>query len=131
MDNDIKDELQDDIFTQNEDPAPTAENYNDDSIVHLEDMEHIRRRPGMYIGKLGDGASQDDGIYVLIKEVIDNSIDEFTSGFGKKIEVTVNKIVFRKQTNCRLSQLVPNRDDWEWVKNEIKAFFENKSKANL
>ena len=94
-------------------------------------MEHIRSRPGMYIGKLGDGASQDDGIYVLIKEVIDNSIDEFTSGFGKKIEVTVNKIVFRKQTNCRLSQLVPNRDDWEWVKNEIKAVFENKSKANL
>ena len=81
----------DDIFNQNEDPTPTVENYNDDSIVHLEDMEHIRRRPGMYIGKLGDGASQDDGIYVLIKEVIDNSIDEFTSGFGKKIEVTVNK----------------------------------------
>ena len=47
MDNEIKDELQDDIFTQNEDPIPTTENYNDDSIVHLEDMEHIRRRPGM------------------------------------------------------------------------------------
>ena len=83
--------IDDDIFNQNEDPIPNVENYNDDSIVHLEDMEHIRRRPGMYIGKLGDGASQDDGIYVLIKEVIDNSIDEFTSGFGKKIEVTVNK----------------------------------------
>ena len=82
---------EDDIFTQDSDPIPTTENYNDDSIVHLEDMEHIRRRPGMYIGKLGDGASQDDGIYVLIKEVIDNSIDEFTSGFGKKIEVTVDK----------------------------------------
>ena len=80
-----------DIFAQGENPAPNTENYNDDSIVHLEDMEHIRRRPGMYIGKLGDGASQDDGIYVLIKEVIDNSIDEFTSGFGKKIEITVNK----------------------------------------
>ena len=91
MDNEIKDELQDDIFTPNEDPTPTVENYNDDSIVHLEDMEHIRRRPGMYIGKLGDGASQDDGIYVLIKELIDNSIDEFTSGFGKKIEVRVDK----------------------------------------
>ena len=50
--------------------------YNDDSIVHLEDMEHIRLRPGMYIGKLGDGSSHDDGIYVLIKEVIDNAIDE-------------------------------------------------------
>ena len=82
---------EDDIFNQNEDPTPTVENYDDNSIVHLEDMEHIRRRPGMYIGKLGDGASQDDGIYVLIKEVIDNSIDEFTSGFGRKIEVTVNK----------------------------------------
>ncbi len=80
-----------DIFAQGENPTPNTESYNDDSIVHLEDMEHIRRRPGMYIGKLGDGASQDDGIYVLIKEVIDNSIDEFTSGFGKKIEITVNK----------------------------------------
>ena len=83
--------IDDDIFAQDSAPSPTVENYNDDSIVHLEDMEHIRRRPGMYIGKLGDGASQDDGIYVLIKEVIDNSIDEFTSGFGKKIEVTVDK----------------------------------------
>ena len=68
-----------------------VEDYGDDKIVHLEDMDHIRRRPGMYIGKLGDGASQDDGIYVLIKEVIDNSIDEFTSGYGKKIELTIDK----------------------------------------
>ena len=68
----------------------TNVDYNDDSIVHLEDMEHIRLRPGMYIGKLGDGSSHDDGIYVLIKEVIDNAIDEFTSGFGKKIEVKIN-----------------------------------------
>ena len=69
--------------------TPTA-NYDDDSIVHLEDMEHIRLRPGMYIGKLGDGSSHDDGIYVLIKEVIDNAIDEFTSGYGKKIDVSLN-----------------------------------------
>ena len=67
-----------DIFNQPEMPPTVTEDYGDDKIVHLEDMEHIRRRPGMYIGKLGDGASQDDGIYVLIKEVIDNSIDEFT-----------------------------------------------------
>lgn len=67
-----------------------ASNYGDDSIVHLEDMEHIRLRPGMYIGKLGDGSSHDDGIYVLIKEVIDNAIDEFTSGFGKKIDINLN-----------------------------------------
>ncbi|MBR0072709.1 MAG: ATP-binding protein [Bacteroidales bacterium] len=58
--------------------------------MHLEDMEHLRLRPTMYIGKLGDGSSQDDGIYVLIKEVIDNSIDEFTMGFGKQIEVNVS-----------------------------------------
>ncbi|MCR5822476.1 MAG: type IIA DNA topoisomerase subunit B [Bacteroidales bacterium] len=69
--------------------TPTVD-YDDSSIVHLEDMEHIRLRPGMYIGKLGDGSSHDDGIYVLIKEVIDNAIDEFTSGFGKKIEVQIN-----------------------------------------
>lgn len=64
--------------------------YGEDKIVHLEDMEHIRLRPGMYIGKLGDGSSHDDGIYVLIKEVVDNAIDEFTSGFGKRINITVN-----------------------------------------
>ena len=69
---------------------PVANDYNDESIVHLEDMEHIRLRPGMYIGKLGDGSSHDDGIYVLIKEVIDNSIDEFTSGFGKRINVKID-----------------------------------------
>lgn len=69
---------------------PVANDYNDESIVHLEDMEHIRLRPGMYIGKLGDGSSHDDGIYVLIKEVIDNSIDEFTSGFGRRINVKID-----------------------------------------
>ena len=71
-------------------PLSNSTNYTDDSIVHLEDMEHIRLRPGMYIGKLGDGSSHDDGIYVLIKEVIDNAIDEFTSGFGRRIEMTIN-----------------------------------------
>ena len=60
-------------------------NYGDESIVHLEDMEHIRRRPGMYIGRLGDGSYREDGIYVLLKETIDNSIDEFNEGFGKRI----------------------------------------------
>lgn len=66
-----------------------ATEYNDDNIIHLDDREHIRRRPGMYIGKLGDGSHSDDGIYVLIKETIDNSIDEFRMGEGKVIEVTV------------------------------------------
>ena len=69
---------------------PIVNDYGDDSIVHLEDMEHIRLRPGMYIGKLGDGSSHDDGIYVLIKEVIDNAIDEFTSGYGKRINVSID-----------------------------------------
>ena len=64
-------------------------NYGDESIVHLEDMEHIRRRPGMYIGRLDDGTNREDGIYVLLKETLDNSIDEFNEGFGKRIEVEV------------------------------------------
>jgi len=64
-------------------------NYSESSIQTLEWNEHIRLRPGMYIGKLGDGSSRDDGIYVLLKEVIDNSIDEFIMGFGKKIEIEI------------------------------------------
>ena len=64
-------------------------NYTDDDIKHLEGLEHVRLRPGMYIGKLGDGSHYDDGIYVLLKEVIDNSIDEFRMGVGKQIEITL------------------------------------------
>jgi len=64
-----------------------VEKYSEDSIKTLEWQEHIRKRPGMYIGKLGDGKSRDDGIYILIKEVIDNSIDEYTMGFGKNIDI--------------------------------------------
>ena len=63
--------------------------YTDDNIRHLSDMEHVRTRPGMYIGRLGDGTHAEDGIYVLLKEVIDNSIDEFKMGAGKKIEVDI------------------------------------------
>ena len=72
-------------------------NYTEDSIRTLEWKEHIRKRPGMYIGKLGDGSSPDDGIYVLLKEVMDNSIDEFMMGFGKTIdiEVTDNSVRIR------------------------------------
>jgi topoisomerase IV subunit B len=65
-------------------------NYTEDSIRSLDWDEHIRLRPGMYIGKLGDGSSPDDGIYVLIKEIIDNAIDEFIMGNGKAIEVSIN-----------------------------------------
>ena len=59
--------------------------YNEDSIRSLDWREHIRLRPGMYIGKLGDGTAPDDGIYVLLKEVIDNSIDEYVMGHGRSI----------------------------------------------
>src|SRR3954471_15473024 len=65
-------------------------NYNEDSIRSLDWREHIRLRPGMYIGKLGDGSSMDDGIYVLIKEVIDNCIDEYTMGHGKRVEIKID-----------------------------------------
>ena len=63
--------------------------YNEDSIKSLDWKEHIRLRPGMYIGKMGNGSSPDDGVYILLKEVIDNSIDEFVMGNGKTIEVSV------------------------------------------
>ena len=75
----------------------SSNSYNEDSIRSLDWKEHIRLRPGMYIGKMGNGSSPDDGIYILLKEVIDNSIDEFVMGNGKKIEVTVknNKVTVR------------------------------------
>ena len=68
----------------------TVVGYSEEHIKTLEWREHIRLRPGMYIGKLGDGSSQDDGIYVLLKEVMDNSVDEYMMGFGKKIDVAIN-----------------------------------------
>ena len=73
------------------------EEYNEDSIRSLDWKEHIRLRPGMYIGKMGNGSSPDDGVYILLKEVIDNSIDEFVMGNGKTIEVSVknNKVSVR------------------------------------
>ena len=71
-----------------ESPVSSVE-YTDDNIRHLDDMEHIRVRSGMYIGRLGDGSQNDDGIYVLLKEVMDNSIDELKMGAGKRIEVTI------------------------------------------
>jgi topoisomerase-4 subunit B len=67
--------------------------YTEDSIKSLDWKEHIRLRPGMYIGKLGDGSSPDDGIYVLLKEVIDNCIDEHTMGYGKHVDITINEKV--------------------------------------
>ena len=77
----------DDIFETNGVRQPEADQYDSNSIKTVEGLEHVRLRPGMYIGKLGDGSHPDDGIYVLIKEVIDNAIDEFRAGHGKLIEV--------------------------------------------
>jgi topoisomerase-4 subunit B len=68
-------------------------NYSEDSIRTLDWKEHIRKRPGMYIGKLGDGASPDDGVYILMKEVLDNAVDEYMMGFGKTIDITVEERV--------------------------------------
>ena len=74
---------QEEIF----DPQVQQVEYNEDNIRHMDDMEHIRTRPGMYIGKLGDGSAADDGIYVLLKEIIDTSVDEFRMNTGKRIEI--------------------------------------------
>ncbi len=79
----------------------STSNYQEDNIVTLEWQEHIRRRPGMYIGKLGDGSSSDDGIYVLLKEVLDNSIDEYMMGFGRTIEVVIEGETVRVRDHGR------------------------------
>ena len=71
-------------------PQQQPVEYTDDNIRHLSDMEHVRTRPGMYIGRLGDGNLPEDGIYVLLKEVIDNSIDEFKMNAGDRIEVDID-----------------------------------------
>ena len=70
-------------------PSGTAQ-YSEDDIQTLDWKEHLQQRPGMYIGKVGDGTNSDDGIYVLLKEVMDNSIDEFMMGFGRRIIVDVD-----------------------------------------
>ncbi|WP_288967538.1 DNA topoisomerase IV subunit B [uncultured Prevotella sp.] len=76
---------------ENQEPQEPQVQYTDESIRHLSDMEHIRTRPGMYIGRLGDGSLPEDGIYVLLKEVVDNSIDEFRMNQGKRIEVDIDE----------------------------------------
>ena len=93
----IADEFMEDVLDLNL-PQP---NYSDDDIKTLDWQEHIRRRPGMYIGKLGDGSSADDGIYVLLKEVLDNSIDEYMMGFGKVIEVNIENGEIRVRDHGR------------------------------
>ena len=87
--------MSEDIIDKNLADAEATVQYNDDNITHLSDVDHIRTRPGMYIGRLGDGSHTEDGIYVLLKEAIDNSIDEFRMNAGKRIEVDItdNKCV--------------------------------------
>ena len=65
--------------------------YDESSILHLEGLEHIRLRPGMYIGSLGDGTNENDGIYILLKEGIDNAVDEFSQGFGDRIDIQITE----------------------------------------
>ena len=77
------------ILKENREVSPVT--YTDENIRHLSDMEHVRTRPGMYIGRLGDGSLPEDGIYVLLKEVIDNSIDEFKMNAGKRIEIEIKE----------------------------------------
>lgn len=84
MSNDINNE------THPQDSVQPTVAYTDDNIRHLSDMEHVRTRPGMYIGRLGDGSLPEDGVYVLLKEVIDNSIDEFKMKAGDRIEVDID-----------------------------------------
>ena len=71
--------------------ALPAHSYDESKIKTLSSLEHIRKRPGMYIGRLGDGSHQDDGIYILLKEVIDNAVDEFIMGAGKRINIEVEE----------------------------------------
>ncbi len=78
-------------FDAAQEPQVSDVNYTEEEIQTLDWKEHIRRRPGMYIGKLGDGTGSDDGIYVLLKEVLDNAVDEYMMGFGKQITVTVDE----------------------------------------
>ena len=87
--------MEDNILYDKNNASQQTPEYSDESIRHLSDIEHIRTRPGMYIGRLGDGSHAEDGIYVLLKETIDNSIDEFKMNAGKRIEITLtdNKYV--------------------------------------
>ena len=80
-------EQPDDLLTQAKNDAARAA-YNDSSIQTLDALAHIRQRPGMYIGRMGDGSHPDDGIYVMFKEVVDNAVDEYIMGFGRRIDIS-------------------------------------------
>ena len=68
----------------------SSANYDESKIKTLSSLDHIRKRPGMYIGRLGDGSHHDDGIYILLKEVVDNAIDEFIMGAGKRVNINIS-----------------------------------------
>jgi topoisomerase IV subunit B len=70
--------------------AKSSHNYDESKIQTLSALEHIRKRTGMYIGRVGDGTQYDDGIYVLLKEVVDNAIDEYIMGYGTRVEITID-----------------------------------------
>ena len=91
--------------------------YTEDNIRSLDWKEHIRMRPGMYIGKLGDGSSPDDGIYILIKEVLDNCIDEFVMGAGKTIEIKITENQAKRILTLPIHQYLKD--------NEIKYIADN------
>ena len=82
--------MAEDIFEKDSAAEQPVVNYTDDNIRHLSDMDHVRTRPGMYIGRLGDGSHAEDGIYVLLKEIVDNSIDEFKMHAGKRIRIDIH-----------------------------------------
>ena len=84
----MTEELENDLLREQ------AESYSEDDIKTLQGLEHIRQRPGMYIGRLGDGSHQDDGIYVLFKEVLDNAIDEYVMGYGRRVDVAIEENTF-------------------------------------
>ena len=84
----MTEELENDLLREQ------AESYSEDDIKTIKGLEHIRQRPGMYIGRLGDGSHQDDGIYVLFKEVLDNAIDEYVMGYGRRIDVAIEENTF-------------------------------------
>ena len=86
--------------------------YTDQSIQQLSSLEHIRKRSGMYLGRLGDGSDYNDGIYILLKEVLDNAVDEFISGYGKRVEINVtdDRVTCRDHNRGSVSALATSTD---------------------
>ena len=103
--------------------------YTEDNIRSLDWKEHIRMRPGMYIGKLGDGSSSDDGIYVLVKEVIDNSIDEFVMGNGKKISIKIDNDIVQVRDKSKKLDLILN--SIKMVKGDLNISWLSVDKAKM